>query len=161
MHTIFYIVKEFKLITYPHKSLKTKSKKVLVFENELKQIISQMKSVMLANKGIGLAGNQVDILQQIIIFLSDPNNPESEIFTLINPKIVSASKETTIDNEGCLSCPAKEIKIERAQKITVLGKNELNERQKIKAKNLLARSIQHEIDHINGKLILDYEIITK
>ena len=89
--------------------------------------------------------------------MSDPGDSASETITLINPKIISASNETKIDKEGCLSCPKKEVEIERAIKITVLGRNENNKRQKVKAKDLLARSIQHEIDHINGKLILDYE----
>ena len=150
-------MKNLKLITYPHLALKTKSAKILIFDDELKKIIAQMKSIMHADKGIGLAGNQVNILKRIIIFLSDPGDSASETITLINPKIISASNETKIDKEGCLSCPKKEVEIERAIKITVLGRNENNKRQKVKAKDLLARSIQHEIDHINGKLILDYE----
>ena len=150
-------MKNLKLIIYPHPALKTKSAKVLVFDDELQLIITQMKNTMQTSKGIGLAGNQVNVLKRIILFLSDPNDSTSEIITLVNPKIISASNETKVGKEGCLSCPKKEVEIERALKITVLGRNENGKRRKIKAKDLLARSIQHEIDHINGKMILDYE----
>ncbi|TSC93421.1 MAG: peptide deformylase [Candidatus Berkelbacteria bacterium Licking1014_7] len=148
---------QYQIRIYPDPFLRKKTQRVSIFDKALLSEIQVMEKFKFENKGIGLAANQIGISKQMILVNTDPENIKSKIRIIINPKIISRSKETLIDKEGCLSVLGKKIAIARCIKVVVLGQNEKGERIKIKAKDLLARVLQHEIDHLNGKLIIDYE----
>lgn len=116
-----------------------------------------MRDILASHEGLGLAANQIGLAQRIILIKPSPQKPEARPVAVVNPKIISHSTETATQKEGCLSLPGKEIEIDRFTKITLIGQNEAGQRIKIKAKDVMARAFQHEIDHLNGILIIDYE----
>jgi len=131
--------------------LRQKASKVNQITAEIKQLILDMiETVQADNNAIGLAAPQVDQSLRIIIVRLD-----KQPLALINPVIRKASRRQTILEEGCLSLPEITIPIKRAYKITVEALNIKEELIKIKAKDFLARVIQHEIDHLDGILIID------
>ena len=132
--------------------LRQKAKKVKEITVQIKQLILDMIETLEANNGIGLAAPQVNQLLQIIIAKPEP---DKEALVLINPQIKKTSRKKEVMEEGCLSLPDISIPVERPNKITVQGLNIDSQLIKIKAKGLLARIIQHEIDHLSGILITD------
>ena len=118
-------------------------------EDDLR-IIEKMVNVMVANEGIGLAAPQIGIGKQIIVVRSD-----EDIIKLINPVILKKEEEEEA-KEGCLSLPEIYVDVKRAVYISVKGMNERWEPVIIEAEGLIARILQHEIDHLNGVLIIDY-----
>jgi peptide deformylase len=146
------------LITHPHPTLREKALKVKKSDPQLKTVIRTMQEIIKDKGGLGLAANQINFLKRVIIITDSPQDPKkNKYIPYINPKIISHSQETQTAKEGCLSVPNKEVKIKRFKKVTILAEDERGQRIKIKAKDLLARIFQHEIDHLNGKLIIDYE----
>ncbi len=141
-----------KIIVYPNKKLRQKSKKVSKFDNKLKILVKNMFDTMYYFKGIGLAAIQININKSVIIVDLKKNNNK---IILINPKIIkkSGSIET---QEGCLSIPNFFYSIKRYNKIYVKARNINGKRIKLKSKGLLSICIQHEIDHTKGKLFVDY-----
>lgn len=148
------------IITTPNKILETPCEKVK-FDESTKQLIEDMMDTILNAKnpeGAGLAAPQIGILKRVIIardFFVHPENPEevlSKEYVFVNPKIISKSKETDIDYEGCLSIPNTYAKVERAKKIKVKALNENGEKIRLNASGFLARVIQHEVDHLDGVL---------
>ncbi len=116
---------------------------------DVQRLILDMKETVKAKQGVGLAGPQVgEDLRVIVVNLK-------ECFGLINPEIVKVSKKTSVLEEGCLSIPGFFSPIERPEKVTVKALDEKGKKVKIKAKGLLARVLQHEVDHLNGILIID------
>jgi len=138
-----------KLRFYPDSILRKKCEKVEVVMPETKELLRQMAQVMYSNKGIGLAGPQVGQLKRVVII-----NVGKGLIGLVNPKIIS-SKGSQIGEEGCLSFPGLFVKVKRAQEVEVEGQNPEGELIKIKAQGLLARVFQHEIDHLDGILMID------
>lgn len=139
---------------YPDFILRKKSKKVDDFSNDgLKKIIKNMIETMYKNDGVGLAAPQVGINRRFFV-VDIGHGPMS----LINPSIIKKSNKYVKDYEGCLSLPGVSIMVNRVTSIE-LEAYLLEKKQfvKIKAENLLARVLQHELDHINGVLIVDYE----
>jgi peptide deformylase len=108
-----------------------------------------MGEVLRKHNGVGLALPQIGILEQMVLI-----EWESNKLVLINPKI-KEKKGETIEEEGCLSLPGVEVKVLRSYFIEIESLNEEGKLQTLKAENILARIIQHEIDHLNGKLIID------
>jgi len=121
-------------------------------DKDIKELIKNMNQTMIANDGIGIAAPQVNVLKRIILV-----RPNNKTYILINTDIKFKSKETAIDYEGCLSVPEKDVKVRRSKNIIVEFTDIDGERYNMEAKNLLARIIQHEVDHLDGKLIIDYE----
>jgi len=119
--------------------------------SEITTLIADMKDTVIELNGIGLAAPQIGIPYRVIVI-----NFESEPYAIINAKIEWRSDGTTALEEGCLSVPNYFIKISRPKKIIVSGINEKGESIEMKAKDMLAKIFQHEIDHINGVLITDY-----
>jgi len=111
-----------------------------------------MKETMIKNQGIGLAAPQVGRLIRLIVV-----QIEKGAVAFINPEIVKRSKETEIMEEGCLSFPGFSLKIKRAKEIKVEALNEKGEKIRFKIKGLSARVFQHEIDHLDGILFIDYD----
>lgn len=134
------------------KVLREVSEPVDKINGEIKKLIKNMERTMISNNGVGIAAPQVNILKRIILV-----RPTNKTYVLINPEIKFKSEEKAIDCEGCLSVPGKNIKIERSKKITVEFTDINGEIYEMEAEDLFARVIQHENDHLNGKLIIDYE----
>ena len=128
--------------------LRKKAKKVGSINQEVRQLAVNMAQTMKKGEGIGLAAPQVGVLKRIITIETDYRN--RGILALINPKIIKKSREKEKDTEGCLSFPGIFIELKRAKKIEVKAKNINGEKIKFSAEGLLARAIQHEIDHLNG-----------
>lgn len=101
-------------------------------------------------KGVGLAANQVGVNKQMLVI-----DIGSGLIKMANPKIIKKSGKEIME-EGCLSLPDLNVKVCRAKNVVVTGINEYNQRVKIEARDILARAFQHEVDHLNGKLIIDY-----
>lgn len=119
---------------------------------DIKKLIKNMERTMISNNGVGIAAPQVNVSKRIILV-----RPTNKTYVLINPNIKFKSEEKTIDCEGCLSVPEKNIKIERSKKIIVEFLNIDGDIYEMEAEDLFARVIQHENDHLDGKLIIDYE----
>lgn len=139
-----------KIEKYPSKILLKPNQKVEVIDEKIKKLISDMEETMYAAEGRGLAAPQVGVNLQIIVVDS---GDKSQAF--VNPEIIKTSKKSEIMEEGCLSLPGIEVKVKRFWQIEVKTLNIEGKEIKFKTEGLLARIIQHEIDHLNGKLILD------
>ncbi|HET9678739.1 MAG: peptide deformylase [Buchnera aphidicola (Tetraneura akinire)] len=140
------------LIYYPDNRLRTLSKPVKKIDKEIKKLISDMFETMYFNEGIGLAAPQVGINLEIITI----NLKKKKEIVLINPKIIDQSLESSYLEEGCLSIPNQRAKIKRNNFIKIEALNILGKKIEISAQSLLSICIQHEIDHLNGKLFIDY-----
>lgn len=141
-----------KIIHAPNTILSTPSGRVSnPLSAEITELIKDMKDTVIASNGIGLAAPQVGVPLKVIVI-----NLDDKPYGIINPEIIWSSSGTSSLEEGCLSVPDYFVKIERPKKITVKGINEKGEEVEIKAKDMLAKVFQHEIDHTNGILISDY-----
>ncbi|MCK4307423.1 peptide deformylase [candidate division WOR-3 bacterium] len=135
---------------YPDPVLRDKAKLVEDFDSErLDYITKIMKKVIEEQEAVGLAAPQIGVLERIVVV-----NVDNEPMELINPEIVEYKGKDTIE-EGCLSLPGVEIPIERPNFVIVKGFNADGEKKIIEASDLLAKVFQHEIDHLNGVLIID------
>lgn len=142
------------IITYPAKSLKEKSARVDDVD-AVQKLCSDMVETMMAEKGIGLSAPQVGQNVRVIAIHKDSDKSLDDNVIMINPKIFSASRGKEKAEEGCLSFPGVFLDIERSKKIKVRYADVSGQEQKIKAANLFARVIQHEIDHLDGILFID------
>ena len=145
------------VVKYPDELLHKKSDDVRVFNKKLAKLISNMFDTMYKFNGIGLAAVQVGILQKVIVI--DIDHEEQKFKSeIINPKIISFSQEQSIMEEGCLSVPDKICEVLRPSKVEVEYFTVDGEKHVINADGLLAKCFQHEIDHLNGVIIVDKEI---
>jgi len=133
-----------------NRTLQQKSLSVKHIDSEARSLIEQMKEIMSQNNGVGLAAIQIGVPLRIIICQID-----GKFYALINPEITKFFPETSIMEEGCLSLPNIYGEVERPEKITVKAINFDGKKIKLKAFGLLARVIQHEIDHLDGILFVD------
>ena len=141
------------VLHYPDERLRKVAKPVAQVTSDIKQIVDDMFETMYAEEGIGLAATQVDIHQRIIVI--DVSEERNERLVLINPEILTKCGETGIE-EGCLSIPEQRALVPRAEKVSVRALNREGEQFELDADGLLAICIQHEIDHLEGKLFIDY-----
>ncbi|WP_241575379.1 peptide deformylase [Rosenbergiella nectarea] len=141
------------VLHYPDERLRKVAKPVAQVTSDIKQIVDDMFETMYAEEGIGLAATQVDIHQRIIVI--DVSEERNERLVLINPEILNKCGETGIE-EGCLSIPEQRALVPRAEKVTIRALNREGEQFELDADGLLAICIQHEIDHLEGKLFIDY-----
>ncbi|MFH1715212.1 MAG: peptide deformylase [Elusimicrobiota bacterium] len=142
--------KIFKVVTYPNEVLRAEAHLVDAVTDYEREVLDAMYNTMRENNGVGLAAPQVGIsLRLIVIDVGD-----GPIF-LANPVIVEKKGKDEL-KEGCLSLPGAEVKVYRAKHVVVKGLDRDNKHITIKAKGLLARAVQHETDHLDGKLIIDY-----
>jgi peptide deformylase len=133
--------------------LRQKAAPVQTITEEQRQLIRDMFDTMYAEEGVGLAAPQVGVSERIIVV--DPHEDETQPFALINPEILQASKETEKGEEGCLSIPGLRDLVERSKSVRVRGLSPDGELREFDAENLLARILQHEIDHVDGVLFID------
>ena len=137
------------VITYPNPILRKKSEVVEKVNDDLKQLVEDMTETMYASHGIGLAAIQIGVLKRVIVV----NVGEGRV-VLINPVIDKAEGETRME-EGCLCLPGVMVEVTRHENITVSGLRETGEEVTLYASGLQARALQHEIDHLEGTLIVD------
>jgi len=142
------------IVIYPDPFLRKKAREVKSIDDRVARLAAEMAETMYAAPGIGLAAPQVGVSERVI--LVDVTGPErKELITLVNPVIVE-KEGTQIFEDGCLSVPEVREKVERAAQVLVRG-YDLDEREReIEAEGLLAIALQHEIDHLNGVLFIDY-----
>jgi peptide deformylase len=138
--------------TAPDPVLQRKAKKVHTIDGSVKKLIRDMLETMHAEPGrVGLAAPQVGVSLRVIVI----GIPEEEDIILVNPEIVRRRGERIVD-EGCLSVPGYFGQMERSESVTVKGRDQNGREARIKAEGLLAQALEHEIDHLNGKLYIDH-----
>jgi len=141
------------ILEFPDPRLRTKAQPVTVFDQALKDLIGAMLETMYAAPGIGLAATQVNVHKQLLVL--DVSEEKNQPLALINPRIV-ANDGSQIYQEGCLSVPGIFADVERADRITVEAQDSDGKAITLQADGLLAVCIQHEMDHLVGKLFVDY-----
>jgi peptide deformylase len=135
----------------PDPVLRQKSKRVKTIDSSVQRLIDNMIETMHSASGVGLAAPQVGVPLRVIVI----GLPEEENIVLINPEIVRRSGERLV-TEGCLSVPGYFGEIKRAQQVTAKGRNLSGKEIRIKAEELMAQALEHEIDHLNGVLYIDH-----
>ena len=142
------------IVKYPHPILKKRSETVSEIDEEVERLIQDMKETMYGAGGVGLAACQVGVPRRVIVLDVSPIDPQHSFFALINPEIMW--EEGEIDHEeGCLSVPDCLEKVKRKERVCVKGLSPQGMEIEIKGDGILAIALQHEIDHVNGVLILD------
>lgn len=131
--------------------LRQKAKKISTIDSSIQRLIDDMIETMQEAKGVGLAAPQVGVSLRVIVI----QMPGEQPVAIINPEVVERAGEQEV-TEGCLSVPGYCGEIKRSAKITVKGKDRQGKRIKIKASGLMAEALEHETDHLNGKLYIDH-----
>jgi peptide deformylase len=142
------------ILRYPDPRLKTVATPVTQFDDALVKLTQDMAETMYDAPGVGLAATQVNVHKRIIVI--DVTEDNSGLTVFINPEIIQASKESKVYEEGCLSVPGIYEKVERPDTVKVRAQNVKGEWFEIDCDELLAVCIQHEIDHLNGKVFVEY-----
>ena len=142
------------IVTYPNPVLIQRAEEVEKVDGKIRKLISDMVDTMYANGGIGLAAPQVGVSKRVVIVDVRLYEPSSSLMSIVNPEVVAEGEEV-IHEEGCLSVPECVEGIKRKTWIKVRGLNERGRKIEIEGEGMLAIALQHEIDHLNGKVILD------
>ena len=137
---------------YPDPVLRLEAQEVEAFDDDLAQLVSRMTRLMQDAQGVGLAANQVGVLRRVVVLLADD---EEEPRVLVNPVILDRSDETEEETEGCLSLQGVVIPVERAISLRVEARDADGAPVELELEGLAARVAQHEVDHLDGVLILD------
>jgi peptide deformylase len=141
------------VLHYPDDRLRTTAKPVAEITAQTRQLVADLLDTMYDENGIGLAATQVNVHQRVVVIDVSESRDQPQVF--INPEITSKSGDTTYE-EGCLSVPQSYANVERAAEVTVKAQNAEGEWFELKAEGLLAICLQHELDHLVGKLFIDY-----
>ena len=136
--------------TFGDPVLKTRATPVEDFDETLARLAEDMLATMRDHEGVGLAANQVGRLKRLLVA-----TVEEDEYAIVNPVVEATGEETEAGNEGCLSIPGISVEVERPTAVTISGQDTSGRPIRIEAEGLLARIFQHEIDHLNGVLILD------
>jgi len=142
-----------KILQYPNPRLHMVASKVKQVDESIRRLIHDMAETMYAAPGVGLAATQVDVHEQIIVL--DVSEERNKLMAFINPEIIASSGEEECE-EGCLSVPGIYETVKRAEKVTVSALNEKGESFTVEADGFLAVCIQHEMDHLQGKVFVQY-----
>jgi peptide deformylase len=137
---------------YPDPVLRMRAHEVESFDDDLQRLIERLNNLLRDANGLGLAATQVGVLRRVFIFLPDP---EQEPVALINPRVAQSSDENVSEDEGCLSLQGVVIPVERHERLTIEASNPQGEDVQIELQGLPARIAQHELDHLDGVLIID------
>jgi peptide deformylase len=137
---------------YGDPALRMKAREVEDFDDDLARLVERMKRLMADASGVGLAANQVGVLRRVLVL--QPGQDEEPV-ALVNPRLVEQSKETEVDDEGCLSLQGVTLPVERRVTVTVEGRDPGGAEVRQEFSELAARVVQHELDHLDGVLILD------
>jgi peptide deformylase len=144
------------IVTYPDKFLKNPTQAVDNIDGKLQGLIEDMGSTMYQAPGIGLAAIQVGIDQSLLVYDIAPKEEGRMLNVLINPKIIAREGEILSEDEGCLSVPDLRANVKRAARVLVEAVDRDGNPLRVEAEGLLAIVLQHEIDHLNGTLIVDH-----
>src|SRR5215210_6796880 len=136
---------------YPDPVLRMEARFVEDFDDDLRRLADRMGQLMKEANGVGLAATQVGVLRRLFVFSPE----EDEVAVLVNPQLVSAGEETDVDDEGCLSLQGVTVPVERPITVRIEGHDELGNEVGYDLEGMAARIAQHELDHLDGKLILD------
>ncbi len=142
------------ILRYPDPRLHTVAKPVAVVDERIRTLVDDMLELMYQADGVGLAATQVDVHERVIVI--DTSEGRNDPRVLINPELVQASQEMVVADEGCLSVPTIYDKVQRHARVTVRGLNRAGESYQFDADGLLAICVQHEMDHLQGKVFVEY-----
>jgi peptide deformylase len=142
------------ILTYPDPRLHTVAQPVQAVDARVRELVTDMLETMYEANGIGLAATQVDVHERLIVI--DVSEERNEPLVLINPEIVWASEDKQVGDEGCLSVPGIYDGVERSRSIKVRALDADGQSREIAAEGLLAVCIQHEMDHLLGKVFVEY-----
>jgi len=143
------------IVTYPNDSLRSKASPVVSIDTEILRLLDDMAETMYVAPGVGLAANQVGVLKRIVVIDVEYSDGPPRLLTLINPEIVFREGEATRE-EGCLSLPGVNEDISRSERIRVRALDRDGNKVEIDGEGLLAAALQHEIDHLDGVMLMDH-----
>jgi peptide deformylase len=139
---------------YPDPVLRMQAREVEDFDDDLARLVERMTRLMTDANGVGLAATQVGVLRRVFVFRPDREG-EAQAQAVVNPRVVAQGDEREIDEEGCLSLQGILVPVERDARVTVEGRDETGKEVRLELDELAARVAQHELDHLDGVLILD------
>jgi len=142
------------ILRYPDPRLHRVARPVREVDERIRTLVRDMAETMYAAPGIGLAATQVDVHERVIVL--DVSEARDELRVFVNPEIVSTSDETKVFEEGCLSVPGIYDEVERPDRVVVRALDENGKPFELEADGLLAVCVQHEIDHLNGRVFVQY-----
>lgn len=142
------------ILRYPHPNLHKVACAVTEVDARVQQIVADMFETMYDANGVGLAATQVDIHERIIVI--DVSEERDQPLVLINPELVWTSEEHVSNEEGCLSVPGIYDAVDRPERVRVKALDEHGSSREVEAEGLLSRCIQHEMDHLMGKVFVEY-----
>jgi peptide deformylase len=142
------------ILCYPDPRLHKVAKPVTEFDEKLRALVADMLETMYESEGVGLAATQVDVHQRLVVM--DTSDERNQPAVLINPEITWASEERVKGEEGCLSVPGIYDGVERAVKVKVKAADEHGHVRELEAEGLMAVCVQHELDHLMGKVFVEY-----
>jgi peptide deformylase len=136
---------------YPDPVLRMEARPVEEFDDDLRRLAERMSQLMKEANGAGLAATQIGVLRRVFVFSPE----EDEVKTLVNPEIVTRSEEKELDDEGCLSLQGVTVPVERSLTVRIEGRDESGNEVGYDLEGTPARIVQHEVDHLDGKLMLE------
>lgn len=145
-----------KILTYPDNVLRNPTRELDNIDGDVQKMIDQMSETMYAAPGVGLAAIQVGWDRSVLIYDISPSEDGGALQVLINPRIIKKEGEVLSENEGCLSVPEFRADVKRYASILVEGVDREGRPLQLEAEGMLAIVLQHEIDHLNGKLFIDH-----
>jgi peptide deformylase len=144
------------ILIAPHTKLKTKAEPVATVDDDLRGLMDDMLATMYAAPGIGLAAPQIGVMKRVVVIdVADKESPPAPL-CLVNPEIVARGADKVVAEEGCLSLPEIYADVERHQRVFVRFTDRDGNVQELDADGLLARCVQHELDHLDGVLFVDH-----
>jgi len=147
------------ILRYPDSRLHTVARPVTKVDDRIRRLADDLIETMYAAEGVGLAATQVDVHERVIVM--DTSEQHDHPVVLINPEIIQRSEEMLVSEEGCLSVPQIYDKVERHAKVTVRALNREGEPFEMEAEDLAAVCVQHEMDHLIGKVFVEYLSLLK
>jgi peptide deformylase len=142
------------ILRYPDPRLHTVARPVAEVDERVRRLVDDMLDTMYAADGVGLAATQVDVHERVIVI--DTSDARDDPHVLINPEIIARSEEMRVNEEGCLSVPQIYDKVERHARVTVRALDRAGASHEFEADGLLAVCVQHEMDHLIGKVFVEY-----
>jgi peptide deformylase len=150
------LILKLKILTYPDNILRQPTSELENIDGDVQEMIDQMAAAMYDAPGVGLAAIQVGWNKSVLIYDIAPSEQSRSLQVLINPRLVDRQGEMLSENEGCLSVPEFRADVKRYESIIVAGVDREGRPVKLEAEGMLAIVLQHEIDHLNGKLFIDH-----
>lgn len=144
------------IIKLPDPLLRVRSEPIETVDDGVRRLIDDMLETMYAAPGVGLAAIQIGVPKRLVVVDASPKDDDPKPIALINPRIVQAADGMRLHEEGCLSIPDVRVPIERPAAVTVEYTDRDGKLQSLAAEGLLATAVQHELDHLDGRLIIDY-----